>query len=250
MKKISKILTLYCLINFYTHASTDYVVIIDKEDNTYNHEKKSYYIAKSCKDILDNGFSIGSGLYNIKLESGDKKVLCDMDTDGGGWTVFQKRISNTDFFLNWEKYKNGFGSEDNFWLGNDIISEMTKNNTELYVAMGHHNGIEYYSRYSTFKVADSSEKYRLTATGFSGNNGDGLNHHNGNYFSTKDQDNDNHSVNCASQYSGAWWYGACHDSNLNGLYLDGTHTTNGNGMNWHYGHGQKYSYKTTKMMFR
>ncbi len=46
--------------------------------------------------------------------------------------------------------------------------------------------------------------------------------HNNRLFSTKDRDQDAGSTrNCAVVYQGAWWYNDCHDSNLNGLYLNG-----------------------------
>ena len=50
-----------------------------------------------------------------------------------------------------------------------------------------------------------------------------LTYHNGRKFSTKDQDNDASSVNCAAQpeVQGAWWYGNCRTSNLNGVYRNG-----------------------------
>jgi len=38
-------------------------------------------------------------------------VLCDMTTDGGGWTVFQERYNGAqDFYLGWTSYVNGFGT--------------------------------------------------------------------------------------------------------------------------------------------
>jgi len=40
--------------------------------------------------------------------------------------------------------------------------------------------------------------------------------HNGQKFSTKDRDNDNHK--CSISSKGAWWYNDCYDSNLNGVY--------------------------------
>lgn len=48
--------------------------------------------------------------------------------------------------------------------------------------------------------------------------GDNLGYHNGAKFSTKEQDNDTWKGNCAVQYQGGWWFGACVGCNLNGPY--------------------------------
>ena len=70
---------------------------------------------------------------------------------------------------------------------------------------------------------------------------------NGRYFSTWDADNDSWSRNCATTYSGAWWYAACHQSNLNGFYGS---TVAGKGINWSTWQGDKVSLKTVEMKIR
>ena len=52
-------------------------------------------------------------------------------------------------------------------------------------------------------------------------------------FSTKDRDNDqvsSHSCASSMYHYGAWWYNACTESNLNGLYLNGL--VSGGGVYW------------------
>ncbi len=46
---------------------------------------------KSCKDIYVFKSTITapkSGTYTIDIDGRDTKVFCDMQTDGGGWTLF------------------------------------------------------------------------------------------------------------------------------------------------------------------
>ena len=70
-------------------------------------------------------------------------------------------------------------------------------------------------------------------------------------FSTKDQDNDIWSQgSCARKYVSGWWHAMCHYSNLNGPYLNGSHSNFGEGIQWAKWHGFFYSLKSTKMMIR
>ena len=146
-----------------------------------------------------------------------KQIWCDMTTDGGGWTVIQRRKDGSvNFYRNWNDYKNGFGDiSGEFWLGNDWIHRLTsRGQHELRIDFNSGK----YAKYSRFSVAGECEKYRLSVAGFSGNVGDQLAYHNNHFFSTKDRDNDKRSGNCAIFHSGAWWYDYCYYSNLNGIY--------------------------------
>ena len=69
-------------------------------------------------------------------------------------------------------------------------------------------------------------------------------------FSTKDKDQDTYGGNCAQEYSGAFWYYACHAANINGLYLRGQNNQYGKGVIWGYWKDNYYSLKTTQMKFR
>ena len=83
--------------------------------------------------------------------------------------------------------------------------------------------------------------------------GDALRYHLGQKFSTRDQDNDERSGgSCAVKYKGAWWYGNCHHSNLDGLYYHtGNYTsTYVDGVVWHHWKGGRYSMRVTEMKFR
>ena len=83
-----------------------------------------------------------------------------------------------------------------------------------------------------------------------GTAGDSLSNHRSQPFSTKDQDNDSHGSNCAVHYKGAWWYHSCHDSNLNGLYHHGAHSSGADGVNWGAWKGHNYSAKRAEMKIR
>eukprot|EP00052_Salpingoeca_macrocollata_P025843 m.237076 g.237076 ORF g.237076 m.237076 type:complete len:626 (+) comp22494_c0_seq2:66-1943(+) len=52
----------------------------------------------SCQDIKSNTYTSNSGWYTVSTPSGLKRVLCDMETEGGGWQLFAvKRTAAFDF---------------------------------------------------------------------------------------------------------------------------------------------------------
>ena len=105
------------------------------------------------------------------------QVLCDMTTDGGGWTVFQRRLDGSvDFYLGWASYKRGFGKlNGEFWLGNDNLHRLTTaENVSLRVDLEDFDGNITYAEYTTLRVANESDKYRLLVGGYTGTAGDSM----------------------------------------------------------------------------
>ncbi|XP_077982349.1 microfibril-associated glycoprotein 4-like [Glandiceps talaboti] len=211
--------------------------------------------ARDCYDLLQQGIT-QSGVYTVTPDnSASIEVYCDMDTDSGGWTVFQRRQDGSvDFYLYWDDYKTGFGNLDGeFWLGNDNIYRLTNQGRqyELRVDLEDFENETRYAVYDGFSISDETDNYRLNIGSYSGDAGDSLTPHQGLQFSTSDRDHDQYEIgNCAAAYTGAWWYGRCHYSNLNGQYLGGQTPQYGTGVVWLHWKGVYYSLKHTEMKIR
>ncbi|KXJ07352.1 Ficolin-2 [Exaiptasia diaphana] len=206
-----------------------------------------------CSSIYKQGEK-QNGVYTVWPDNQGKiKVYCDMTTDGGGWTVFQRRKDGSvDFYRNWTDYKRGFGNlTGEFWLGNDFIHRLTTvKNSSLRVDLGDWDGTKIYAKYGQFKIEDEADNYKLRVSLYSGDAGDSLVRHNNKAFSTKDRDNDLYAnFNCAVLRHGAWWYYACYDSNLNGKYYYNLKKSVAKGVNWDK-YRLEWSLKTTEMKSR
>ncbi|XP_038064624.1 ficolin-1-A-like [Patiria miniata] len=168
----------------------------------------------------DNDISHGTGqttatIYPLGIPTGIN-VLCELDSDGRGWIVFQRRNytdweSRQVFNKTFEEYKNGFGSltGDNFWWGNDNLATVTADGTwQLRVSLrlwDATNKVEEY-RYATyFPFRVTSPEYTLSISNYypSGNLSDILSNHHGMAFSTLDR---GAGSACATQTGGGWWF--------------------------------------------
>ncbi|CAF1071706.1 unnamed protein product [Adineta steineri] len=199
---------------------------------------------------------ITSGVYKIYPEDSVAfKVFCDMETDGGGWTVIQRRGEfprQEDFYRDWKDYKNGFGNGTReFWLGNDKIYTLTNQDKyDLRFDLEDYDGIKRFALYSGFRIGDESTNYRMTYDAFlKGDAGDSLAGQSGMQFTTKDRDNDlsTRYGNCAQTFKGAWWHKDCHFTNPNGERKNNNY---GEGLNWYTWHGYYYSLKKIEMKIR
>lgn len=78
----------------------------------------------SCKNILDNNYSIGDGIYTI-YNSKNYEVYCEMTTNGGGWTMAFAQFE-ADPTYNWNEgiqtdYDPSLVSEKSFSLNSEEL---------------------------------------------------------------------------------------------------------------------------------
>ncbi|KAK2860111.1 hypothetical protein Q7C36_004277 [Tachysurus vachellii] len=211
---------------------------------------------RDCLHAMQAGHAT-SGMYLLKPDESDRlmQAWCEQDVDNGGWTIIQRRKDGSvNFFRNWESYKQGFGNIDaEHWLGLENIYSLGKQGDyKLLVELQDWMEKKVYAAYSSFHLEPESEAYRLRLGTYQGNAGDSLTSHNGKQFTTLDRDKDAFSGNCAHFHKGGWWYNACGQTNLNGVWYSGGVYRNKfqDGIFWADYGGGFYSMKAVRMMIR
>ncbi|KAL9953633.1 hypothetical protein ACROYT_G041080 [Oculina patagonica] len=189
--------------------------------------------AESCQALKLAGKNL-DGLHQIHLTNiGSVQVFCDQQTDGGGWTIIQRRTSpfSLPFDRNWVEYENGFGNpQGEFWLGNKIIHELMNTARTPRIDLKMLKNKAGFGMFFQVTVDGPNDKYRMKIQGYLGNIPGCGSDSSWQSFTTKDSDNDKEpSKNCAVEDNAGWWYNDCGCGNLNrqtGPKWDSWHISN------------------------
>ena len=156
------------------------------------------------------------GKYIIYPRGGkEMTVFCDFSTNGGGWTVIQRRTKgDTVFPTSLTAYENGFGAVDGeFWLGNRKIHRL---GVGQMLAIAYENSTSVmYDLYDRFYVHDDSQ---LNVANRSGTFPEALINAQSElallFVAPTSSPSD---VECTKENDGGWWYlnGTCTGKNLN-----------------------------------
>ncbi|XP_064632179.1 fibroleukin-like isoform X2 [Lineus longissimus] len=190
-------------------------------------------VGTDCSVLYNAGMNI-SGVYAIKPDPGVNgttfDVYCDMETDGGGWTVLQRREDGMqNFDRKWADYKDGFGDlTGEYWLGLEKMYILNlRGNNAVRFDLWDFAGETAHASYTKFILFGEDDKYRIQVGQYSGDAGNAFHYgnrflrHNNQQFSTIDNDNDRYGRSCPEIYSSGWWFHNCMVANLNGLYYEG-----------------------------
>ncbi|EEC05776.1 ixoderin B, putative, partial [Ixodes scapularis] len=203
----------------------------------------------SCAQLQLMGKS-RSGEYTISpLPDIALTVSCDMDSDGGGWTVIQRRgmyePAGNNFEKTFKEYEDGFHIIEGH-TSTGLASRKVVTSWHMVWFPGGENSIPVTSPFvsyliSLYRITLQIMKIRYSCV-YKSSCYDALSSHNGYPFSVKK--NGQHSGDrCVSQISGGWWFNGCIHSNLNGWKFKESvpETSKGLGITW-YNRNDKSSY--------
>ena len=241
----------------YASSKTDQtsVALIEKLGATL-YSKLFYF---NCAQLYQKGFR-QSGVYEVVnpvFQQKTLKVYCEMELDGGGWTVFQRRFDGSVEFptRTWEEYKNGFGTASGeHWLGNEAVHKWTTSEPHDYLVWaeafdratakrkltGFSLGDEasgYLFRYDTLAPGYDDQPLNAVANDYADLQGAS--------FVTYDMGTD-----CSDKF-GAWWFKGCHRYAMNGPYSNtSTPAVYQGGIIWEHFKGYQECLRKSKLMVR
>ncbi|KRZ21483.1 O-phosphoseryl-tRNA(Sec) selenium transferase, partial [Trichinella pseudospiralis] len=169
-----------------------------------------YDVQKQQLPLLPGGFFMVDVPCSACLACGtgklgcSKLVRCDLETDGGGWTVIQRRENPlVDFNGNWAEYRDGFGDENDFWIGNEYLHQISNyrlrnGGLKLCVELLDDENEIHIDCWTHFYVASEYERYLLLLGIYKGSSKfDNFMSSRGRVFATYDNDN--------SAMPTGWW---------------------------------------------
>ena len=179
---------------------------------------------KSCQEHKSLGAD-QDGIYTIDPDGqGIISVFCDQTTDGGGWTVFQRRSApySNSFDRLWHRYRDGFGDlTEEFWLGNKYLHRIAPSGSLLRIELHRADGQTGYAKFGGFQVANETNLFWWDMNSYEGNipnaiygNSDPNLNIRGMAFSTPDNNNDN-CPSCRCFGRAGWWANYCAKVALN-----------------------------------
>ncbi|MFT4628077.1 MAG: subtilisin-like proprotein convertase family protein, partial [Myxococcota bacterium] len=198
--------------------------------------------ARNCTTLHDLSPTLPSGAYWIDPNGGLKEdafqTWCDMERDGGGWTLALQNVGTVpttdpaplwDATVNQTVVRGGAlaGTLDGF----DILVGLSfweGLGTEARIEVGATPGVPVKQAMYVNLSLDATDEYRLSMAGETitlGPDSPGIYAaHNGQRWTTTDNDNDDYPTNCADLYLQPWWYTSCWSGNLWGSEIG--YTTN------------------------
>jgi cysteine-rich repeat protein len=188
--------------------------------------------ASSCLQILNAG-TTQSGLYTIYPDGSTAvQTYCDMDRDGGGWTLVvqnNKSVPNnaapvwfdieSGMYLYGGTLGNNLGTFS-LWVG---VSHWSQIGTESRFEAGATAGAPQIKGFYTLQLTGSTYALNLSTNSMTSQglsiSDMGMSPHLGEGLSTIDRDNDSYSGHCATSYGGLfWWYYNCWSTIM--IYID------------------------------
>uniref|UniRef100_A0A0K8RM44 Putative ficolin/ixoderin n=1 Tax=Ixodes ricinus TaxID=34613 RepID=A0A0K8RM44_IXORI len=182
----------------------------------------------SCSQIKMRERSSKGLRYKIYPLGKPVDAICDMESDGGGWTMIQRRsqyeVNDNNFEKEFVEYEHGFATRAGgaLWLGLEnlhVLTSFPNNQQALRIELTRKGARETtVLLYHKFIVGSQAEHYKLTIDEYDGPKGyDALSKHNGQKFTikksmTEKPDKDR----CSDRLSGGWWFKDCNEANLNG----------------------------------
>lgn len=156
-----------------------------------------------------------SGKYQLQTSEtfSTSVAFCDMEIDGGGWTMIMRRTGSISFDRYYHEYEEGFGDlEEDFWYGLRAMQGITSRRpyTMRLDMFASANDTESASHafYSSFSV--QGDNYTLHLGNFSGSDVnllDRLIQFNGRHFYAKREKQPwSKDTPCTTQFKGGWWY--------------------------------------------